>query len=217
MSASTAASELAPAPRVTRHPSRVVVIAASTGGPNALARVLPALPASLGAAVLVAQHMPPGFTGSLARRLDALSALPVREAVQGDVLEPDHVYLAPGGLHILVDLADGVPCVRLDPREPLWGVRPAADLLFESAARAFGECTVGVVLTGMGRDGAAGLRAVRRAGGAALVQDRDSSVVFGMPQAALDAAGADRVVPLAELGQAVADAVRHLPPNVPAV
>jgi two-component system chemotaxis response regulator CheB len=191
----------------------VVVVASSTGGPNALARVLPALPAELGAAVLVAQHMPPGFTTSLARRLDARCALPVREAVHGEVLEADRVYLAPGGLHLLVDDAEGVPRARLEVGEPVWGVRPAADLLFASAARAFGASTVGVVLTGMGRDGAAGLRAVREARGAALVQDRASCVVFGMPQAALDAAGADRVLPLAEIGAAVVDAVRALLPN----
>ena len=222
MSASSAASELPPR---TARPAgvgvapahRVVVIASSTGGPNALARVLPALPADLGAAVLVAQHMPPGFTSSLARRLDARCALAVREAAHGEVLEPDHVYIAPGGLHLLVDDDDGVPRVRLDMGEAVWGVRPAADLLFASAARAFGSRTVGVVLTGMGRDGAAGLRAVRNARGAALVQDRATCVVFGMPQAALDAAGADRVVSLPDLGAAVLDAVRALPPNVPAV
>jgi len=209
---------LGAAPRgvVTQPATHVVVVASSTGGPNALAHVLAAMPARLGAAVLVAQHMPPGFTASLARRLDALCALPVREAIHGEPLETDRVYLAPGGLHLVVDEVDGAPRAMLDVGAPLWGVRPAADLLFASAARVFGARVVGVVLTGMGRDGAAGLRDVRGAGGSALVQDRSSCVVFGMPQAALDAAGADRVVPLAELGAAVVDAVLALPPNVPA-
>jgi two-component system, chemotaxis family, protein-glutamate methylesterase/glutaminase len=188
------------------------VIASSTGGPNALARLLPALPPALGAAVLVAQHMPPGFTATLARRLDAACALCVTEVTDGAALEADHVYVAPGGAHLLVDdSAPDAPRARLEHGAPLWGVRPAADLLFASAARAFGGRVVGVVLTGMGRDGAAGLRAVRDAGGLALVQDEASCVVFGMPHAALEEAGADRVAPPELLGAAIVEAVRSLP------
>jgi two-component system chemotaxis response regulator CheB len=208
VSASSGAAER----RAARPASRVVVVASSTGGPTALTRVLPALPASLGVAVLVAQHMPRGFTASLAKRLDALCAMRAREAVDGEALEADRIYVAPGGSHLFVDDTDGTPRARIDHGPPLWGVRPAADHLFNSAASVFGAGTVGVVLTGMGRDGAAGLAAVRAAGGRALVQDRASSVVFGMPQAALDTAGADRVLPLGELGPAIADAVRELPP-----
>lgn len=189
----------------------MIVVASSTGGPRALSRVLPAIPRGLGAAVLVAQHMPAAFTASLARRLDALCALPVREAVHGEALEADRIYVAPGGVHLLLDALGGIARVRLDDGPALWGVRPAADHLFRSAAALYGVATIGVVLTGMGRDGAAGLRAVRDAGGRALVQDAASCVVNGMPQAALDDAGADRIASLDVLGDALADELRALP------
>lgn len=190
-----------------QRPRAVVVIAASTGGPNALARVLGGLPAPLGAAVLIAQHMPAGFTASLARRLDALCALPVREATHGEALVEDRVYLAPGGSHLRIYEMDAALRASVEMGAPVWGVRPAADVLFVSAARVCGEAIVGVVLTGMGRDGAEGLRAVRAAGGQALVQDRESCVVFGMPYAALSLAGADRVAPLHALPGLIVDAV----------
>jgi two-component system, chemotaxis family, protein-glutamate methylesterase/glutaminase len=191
---------------------RVVAIAASTGGPRALAELIPALPPDLGAAVVIAQHMPPGFTGSLAERLDRRSALPVSEAVDGESLCEHHVYIAPGGRHLTISLgADGVPYLIMRDDAPLHGMRPSADILFRTVATTFGQSAVGVVLTGMGRDGSEGLRAMRRAGGYAVIQDEATSTVYGMPKTALSVAGADTVSPLRDIARAIAAAVASRP------
>ena len=187
----------------SRPAARLVVVACSTGGPRALAEILPALPADLDAAVVVVQHMPAGFTAGLARRLDALAAVPVAEAVDGAVPLAGHVYVAPGGAHLVVRREGGIATLRSSPDAPVWGVRPAADPLFASAAAGFGAGCVGVVLTGMGRDGAAGLAAVRAAGGRALVQDAATATIAAMPAAAVAHAGADRIVPLGEVAAAI--------------
>jgi two-component system chemotaxis response regulator CheB len=181
----------------------VVVMAASTGGPRALSEIVPALPADLGAAVLIVQHMPGGFTQSLAQRLDAMSALRVCEAASGMPVQQNRVYIARGGFHLRVVRGAAGPILSLDSGPAIWGVRPAADPLFRSAVQAFGSRVVGAVLTGMGRDGAEGLRAVRDAGGQAVVQDQMTSIIYGMPQAALAMAGADRVAALPDVAVAV--------------
>jgi two-component system chemotaxis response regulator CheB len=180
-----------------------VALAASTGGPRALAELIPQLPADLPAAVLVVQHMPPLFTHSLARRLDELSALPVHEAGDGDVVRTGHVYLAPGGRHLRLERQGTQVVLALTDSDPVWGVRPAADLLFTSVAQHFGPRSVGVVLTGMGRDGAEGLRVIREVGGRTAVQEESDAVIASMPRAA--APHADAVLPLRALAAFIAE------------
>lgn len=172
--------------------SRAVVIASSTGGPRALASIVPQFSRSLPAAVLIVQHMPAGFTKSMARRLDAVSPLRIDEAQDGEPIVDGRGYVAPGGRHMTV-MNDGAgPAIALVDSPPMWGVRPAADMLFHSAVRVFGREVVAAVLTGMGRDGADGTRAIREAGGRAVVQDRESATIFGMPGATLQLA--ERIV-----------------------
>ncbi|MGH9424245.1 MAG: chemotaxis-specific protein-glutamate methyltransferase CheB, partial [Thermoanaerobaculia bacterium] len=186
-----------PAPRSTilSHPAAsAVVIAASTGGPKALADVVSCIPDWLDAAVLVVQHMPADFLGPLARRLSQLGPFPVSVGRDGERVMARHIYLAPGNLHMTVEGRPGGARIRTDAGPSICGVRPSADPLFISASRVFGGNLVGVVLTGMGHDGSDGLRAVRASGGGAIVQDRASSIIYGMPRSALANAGADRVV-----------------------
>lgn len=200
--------ETPPKPREPRHATAaraVVVIAASTGGPKALSEVVAHLPEHMTAAVLIVQHMPGDFLVSLARRLSQLGPLPVTVASDGEPVLSGHIYLAPGERHMSVAMRDNEPVIQIEDGPSICGVRPSADPLFASAARAFGTNVVGVVLTGMGRDGSDGLRAIRAAGGGAIVQDRASSIIYGMPRAALAWAGADRVVAPGLVGSAAAD------------
>jgi two-component system, chemotaxis family, protein-glutamate methylesterase/glutaminase len=181
-------------------PRRAVVIATSTGGPRALARLLPALPAELGEGTLIVQHMPPGFTNSLAARLDRESRLTVREAAAGDVLDPRSALIAPGGSHLRLD--DGRRA-RISDEPAIGGLRPRADLTIADVAAAWGERTLLVVLTGMGRDGADGAGAVRAAGGRILCEAAESCTVYGMPRAVVEEGLADVTLPLDELPAAI--------------
>jgi two-component system, chemotaxis family, protein-glutamate methylesterase/glutaminase len=180
---------------------RVVVIAASTGGPRALGELVPKLPAPLGAGTVIVQHLPSGFTAPLARRLDQAARLRVREAGDGDLLDPRVALLAPGGAHLRLTAA-GMTAISDAPE--VGGLRPRADLTIADAARAFGERTVLVVLTGMGNDGLEGAGEVRRRGGRVLVEAASTCTVYGMPRAVEEARLADVVLPLGELPAAIA-------------
>jgi two-component system chemotaxis response regulator CheB len=187
---------------------RIVVIGASTGGPPAIEAVLAGLPAGLPVAVIVVQHLPGGFSGSFCRRLARSSRYPVREAVDGEKLEPGVVLVAPAGAHLEVVRRSHLGLVVRTLDEPaLHGVRPAVDVTLKSIAKAAGSKTVGVVLTGMGADGAAGMTALKQAGGKTVVQDESTSVVFGMPSATIRAGAADRVVPLSRIAREILKAI----------
>lgn len=189
---------------------RLVVMASSTGGPPALEKVFAGLDAASSAAYLVVQHLPPGFTGSLARRLGGVSGVPVIEAESGMRVAPGSGYLAPYGSHMVVaGRAAGLTTIQLEDAPPLHGVRPAADPLFESAASIYKEHVTGVVLTGMGTDGAEGLSKIRAAGGDTVVQDEETSVVWGMPGAAVRCGAAQSVVPLEKIAAEIRRTVRE--------
>lgn len=189
---SVAATVRAPAlPRVTR--AEIVAIVASTGGPAALARILSELPARFDAPILIVQHIASGFVDGLAAWLNTTSSLPVRVAQNGERLRPGTVYIAADDHHLGVK--DRLT-IALSRGAAINGFRPSGTALFESVAKAFGDSTLAVVLTGMGDDGVAGLRAVRRRRGRIIVQDEATSVVFGMPREAIALGGAARVLPL---------------------
>ncbi|MCK8823820.1 protein-glutamate methylesterase/protein-glutamine glutaminase [Fuchsiella alkaliacetigena] len=168
----------------------LLIIGASTGGPRALKEVITNLESGFGLGVLVVQHMPPNFTKSLAERLDRLSALEVKEAEPGDKIRPGKALIAPGDYHLLVRKKGEVD---IDRSAKQHNVRPAIDLTMESAAEHYPGSIIGVVLTGMGRDGTRGLKAIKNAGGYTIAQDEETSVVYGMPKSAFEAGVVDSV------------------------
>jgi two-component system chemotaxis response regulator CheB len=183
-------------------PDKLIVIGSSTGGPNALQQVIPRLPANLPAGVLIVQHMPPGFTASLAARLNDISGLAVKEAAEGDQIRSGQVYLAPGGQHMVLD---GSMAIRLNGAPPVHSVRPAVDVTMESVVNNFKGPLVGVILTGMGYDGAKGMAAIKKAGGKTIAQDEATCVVYGMPRVVVEMGKADRVLPIGEIAEGIMD------------
>jgi two-component system chemotaxis response regulator CheB len=191
-------------PRGFRHNGRTIAIGSSTGGVEALLTILSEFPADCPPTV-VTQHMPASFTHSFADRLNRACAAQVSEAADGDLLLPGRIYIAPGGERHLEVVGASTPRCRLVEGDTVSGHRPSVDVLFNSLAACTGEQTLGVILTGMGRDGARGLLALREAGARTLGQDEGSSVVYGMPKAALELGAVERQLPLRKIASAALD------------
>ena len=197
-------------PEVSETTAKIVVIGASTGGPSALEKILPELPADLPAPLVVVQHMPPGFTQSLAERLDGLSKLSVREARDGDALEPGSLLIAPAGVQTTI-VRGTLSRATISLSEGVAGTShcPSVDVTMMSAAKVFGNHTAGVILTGMGTDGLAGMTSIYRAEGITIGQDESTSVVYGMPRACAEAGVLQTVAPLSLLPNLILRAVHY--------
>ena len=188
---------------------KLIIVGASTGGTEAIREVLQPLPPD-SPGIMIAQHMPAGFTHSFAERLNSLCRIVVSEAVQGERILPGHAYIAPGGFHLSLVRSGANYVAQVDLAPPVNRHRPSVDVLFDSAARHAGKNAIGVILTGMGRDGADGLLRMRQAGSYTLAQDEASCVVFGMPREAIALGAAHEVVPLQEMSQRVMAHLRSL-------
>ena len=190
--------------RIPGSRAKAVVMAASTGGPRALEIVFAALPKNINAPIMIVQHIPAEFSPSFAKRLDAANGPKVVLAVEGTVIEPGTAYLAPGGYHLKLDKKAGKGVIaRLEDSLPVQFVKPSANVLFESASSCYRDGLLGVVMTGMGSDGAKGAKAVKAAGGRVIVQDEATSVIFGMARAVINEKAADDVVPLEKIPEKI--------------
>lgn len=190
--------------RQTRGLVDVVAIGASTGGPMALQMLLSKFPKDITFSILIVQHMPHGFTGPLARRLNTICDIDIKEAEEGDLIDaPGMALLAPAGLHMKVNGANGNARIRLD-LEPVHEThRPSVDVLFASVAKAFGARSLGVILTGMGSDGTKGMKAIKQGGGFTIAQDEATSAIFGMPRVAIESGAVDKVVPITSMADEI--------------
>lgn len=177
---------------------KLVTIGTSTGGPRALQTVLSRIPGNVPAGIVIVQHMPKGFTGSLARRLDEISQLRVKEAEEGDVITAGYAYLAPGDRHLTLKKIGDQLLISLNDAEPVSGHRPSVDIMMKSAVEC-GLPLIGVLLTGMGSDGVLGLARIKAANGVTIAEDRSTCVVWGMPRAAVESNVADRILPLPDI------------------
>jgi two-component system chemotaxis response regulator CheB len=190
-------------PYTNRSPRRAVAIGVSTGGPAALAKLVPQFPGDFPLPIFVVQHMPPLFTRLLAERLDSLTPLSVVEGVAGEIPGPGKVYIAPGDQHMRVVNSDRGPAITLDQGPPLNSCRPAVDALFVSLAEVYGPAVIAAVLTGMGHDGMAGAQRLAARGSYIMAQDEATSVVWGMPGAVVDAGLANEILPLEDVVPAI--------------
>lgn len=197
----------------TKRGYQIIAIASSTGGPRALNRVLARIPADIPAGIVIVQHIADGFTDGLVNWLNADSKITVRQAEPGDRVSLGLALIAPNGYHLVVR-ADGE--AELSTTDPVGGFRPSGDVLLKSVAEAYGNRAIGLILTGMGCDGAEGIRAISEKGGATIAQDEATSVIFGMPKAAIDMGAVSRVSPLEEIADEIMRLFgRRLPPSPP--
>lgn len=201
---STPTKEISVLPTKGSAVEKVIFIGASTGGPRAIKEVLQSFGEDLSTSILIVQHMPAGFTTSFAKRLHDLSSISVREAKEGERLQPGVALIAPGDYHLILDSSRRISLLTT-PR--IHGVRPAVDITLQSVAKHYKEKTIAVILTGMGKDGAAAMSTVKKYGGRTIVQDEGTSVVFGMPKAAIDNKSADMVLPIHKIGSAIMDSL----------
>lgn len=200
---------------VPKYAVEIVAIGTSTGGPSALQAVLPTLPANFPVPVLVAQHMPLGFTGPLAQRLNGLCPLNVREGIHGEVLKAGTVYIAPAGKQLQVQRRSEQLILHIGNESPIPTLyHPSVDVMFLSLAKEVGKGTLGVVMTGMGSDGTKGMKEIKALEGFAIAESEDTCVVYGMPRSLVDAGLADRVVPLGEIGRAIMECVMRRERNL---
>lgn len=184
--------------------SRLVIIGSSTGGPKAVEEVFSQIPPNLPAGIVVVQHMPKGFTRSFAERLDALFPFPVKEASHGDLVENGKVLIAPGDYHLVIN-KDGR--VALNQGERVMFLRPAVDVTMAGLSEVYGNKIVGVILTGMGRDGARGMAEIKKAGGITIAQDKNTSTIYSMPRFVAEEGNADYILPLDRIGGTITDLV----------
>lgn len=201
------AAVTSPMSRAGNARTEIVLIGTSTGGPPALQTILGKIPEGFPCPILIVQHMPEGFTASLAERLNRICSLPVKEAADGELVVAGHAYLAPAGKHMKIRRDGKELFVRLDlsPEEALH--RPSVDVLFESAASVCAERCLAVVLTGMGRDGSRGAQALKRAGSRVMAESRETSRVFGMPKAVIETVEVDALVPLHEVADTIIEMI----------
>ena len=183
---------------------RIIVIGASTGGPVAVQSILSVLPKEYSVPILVVQHMPASFTGSFARRLDALSKLSIKEAEDGDVLAAGMVYVAPGGRQLVLEEKGGRPVVKIRDSYENEQYKPSVDITYKSVSEVYGKQALAIILTGMGSDGREGAALLKRSGSIVWAQDENTCIVFGMPHAVINAGLADRVLPITEIAQQLA-------------
>lgn len=187
--------------------NKLIALGTSTGGPKALQYVVPKLPADMPCGMVIVQHMPAGFTKSLAERLNTMSQVNVKEAEDHDLIRPGWVYIAPGDYHMEITGSGGAREISLNQNPPLAAHRPAVDIMFDSVVQ-YGSDVVSVILTGMGCDGAAGMKKIKQAGGYVIAESKETTVVYGMPKAVVDAGIADEILPVQQVAEAIMNAVR---------